>query len=170
MSTVKYINGSGKPRIKVVAGGDAPTSYTFDFPLTGQGGLNENWVSDDIEGEMIDIDTLEESSEWYNGYWRGYFTLDYSEFLPLPYSLYIQSISDYQRSGYTVYLIPRVDRPDREFKVRLLNDFSFGINKNGTSAIGNTGFMMKFKTIDTYEYGQWINANLDTVTPNFYII
>ena len=168
---IQYINGSGKPRIRIELAGTVVQSY--DFPLT-LWGLKEQWSSNDVEGESIDLDTLETSYEYYEGYWTGVFTLDYSAYMVSTYLLYIQEISNYARLnalGYEVWLTPRIDRPDREYKVKMINDFSFGITKGGTGAIGNKGITLTFRTLESFRYGQWVYGDLEKIVlTNFAVI
>lgn len=169
---IQYINGAGAPRVRIKLAG--VVIQTYNFPLT-LGGLKEHWTSpDDVEGISIDLDTLQTTSEWYEGYWTGVFTLDYSDYIISTYSLYIQEISNYARfntSGYEVWLTPRVDRPDREYKVKMINDFNLGITKGGTGAIGNKGITLTFKTLESFRYGQWVYGDLDKIVlQNFIII
>ena len=166
-TTYRAINGTGQPLIKIYIAGGYVRTYTF--PLTNEGGLIEEWESNDVEGESIDLDTLQTSYEYYNGYWRGKFTLDYSQFMFLPYQMYVQEISNYQKAGYDLYLVPRADAPDRQFSVQMMNKFSIGISKGGTSAF-NKGFTLQFYTKDTYRYGQWTVPSYNEIVLNNFII
>jgi len=172
--SLKYINGSGAPRVRVKAAdalGNLLVIQTYNFPLTGAGGLHEQWTSNDVEGESIDLDTLQPSYEYYEGYWRGSWTADYSPTLKSTYSLYVQDISNYARLGYEIWLMPRVDRPDREYKVKMINKFDIGINKGGTNAMGNTGFFLNFVGLDTFKYGQWVYGDTEKIVlQNFSVI
>ena len=152
-----YIFGVSAPRVVIKLGGSVQATY--NFPLTNTGGLREDWTSNDVEGESIDLDTLQMSYEYYEGYWRGKWTLDYSQFMTASNIMMIQEISNYQRyssSGYEVWLYPRyTDNPFRDFRVKLINDFSIGVTKGGTGAIGNKGITLNFVGLDTFKYGQW---------------
>jgi len=153
--SINYLFGVSAPRVVIKLSGAVVTS--FDLPLTNSGGLVEKWTSNDVEGESIDLDTLQMSYEYYEGYHRGMWTLDYSQSMKAEHSLKIQNISDYQRtSGYEVWLYPRyTDNPFRCFKVKLINDFTIGVTKGGTNAIGNKGISLTFKGLETFKWGQW---------------
>ena len=153
-----YSLGVTAPVIKIFLSGSVQQTYVF--PLTNEGGCMENWTSDDVEGELIDLDTLQRSYEYYEGYWRGVWTLDYSQRLTATEIDMIQDISNYQRdvtgAGYEVWLYPRyTDNPGRKFRVKMINDFNIGVLGQGSLAQGNKGIVITFKGLDTFKYGQW---------------
>jgi len=168
---IQYINGAGAPRVRIKLAGTI--IQTYNFPLT-LGGLKEQWVSNDLKHVLISLDSLQPSSVFREGYWTGVFTLDYSAYMVSTYLLYIQEISNYARfgtSGYEVWLTPRIDRPDREYKVKMINDFGFGIAKGGTGAIGNKGITLTFETLDSFRFGQWVYGDLEKIVlTNFAVI
>ena len=169
--SVQYINGSGAPIVRIKLAGTVVKSYSFPKTL---GGLTEQWSSNDLEHTVINIDTLQPTRVFREGYWTGSFSLDYSVYMTNVYSLYVQEISNYARlgaNGYEVWLMPRADRPDREYKVKMINDFSIGITKGGTGAIGNKGIVMNFKTLESFRYGQWVYGDVDKIVlQNFIVI
>ena len=152
-----YIFGVSAPTVKILLGGSVQATY--NLPLTNTGGLIEKWTSNDLEHIVINIDTLQPTHIFREGYWHGSWSLDYSQTMKANYILMVQEISNYQRyssSGYEVWLYPRyTDNPFRGFKVKLINDFSIGVSKGRATSLGNKGMVLNFVGLETFKFGQW---------------
>lgn len=148
-----FINGCGKPTIKVIDG--ELLIETIELPMPDKNGLIEDPTPQITETEFyngeIDIDT-----EGYRITWE----ISYAAKTTKPTSLAIYRLLQYQKQKKKLILIPRSDSSRRGFVVLLVNtNLPFGILKGGTEARGNKGMVLRFKTKFLEPDIKWIDPN-----------
>lgn len=150
-----FVNGYLTPSFQLVKNG---TVYAqIDLPETNEGGLTETWTPVFKEHELWNNRIVRQLRGW-----RVTFKLDYTQFTRKDTLLAIKQILDYEKDGFDIYIIPRIDEIQRKFKVYFSGDsIDINIMRGGAIAGGNKSVEVSWTTLELQQRFEVIDPDLD---------
>ena len=110
-----FVNGYLNPSFQIVKNGDVYS--TINLPETNEGGLTETWTPVFKEHELWNNRIVRQLRGW-----RVTFKLDYTQYINKDALMSVKQILDFERDGFEIYIVPRIDEIQRKFKVYFSGD------------------------------------------------
>jgi hypothetical protein len=138
---MNIINGYKNPAFSILKSIDRSTT-NINLPLTNTDGLIETYEMLKVSHEFCDY-----SFETQLMGFRIHFTLNYSQYITGTALLSIRQVLIAAKNGDTIYIIPRADKPLRQYEVVVsMDNFELGLLKGGASSPGHKLPVLTFTT------------------------